>query len=88
MKTTRVLILDGSRETADMLARWAACGNYDAKACKFQGEEPERTYRPTAVSLDLELPNANGWRLLVSLLPTDHSLLVKASTPDHSPGGQ
>ena len=84
MKTMRVLIVDGHRETADKPAHWVASAGHDAKVCEFEVEETARTYRPNIAMLDLELPGADGWGLALSLLSDDHALFIAASTCSYS----
>jgi signal transduction histidine kinase/CheY-like chemotaxis protein len=64
-----VLVVEDNREAADLLVRHLARGGYRAEVTRGGADvmEKVRTLRPVAVTLDILLPDLDGWELLNAL---------------------
>ncbi|MDQ6743252.1 MAG: hybrid sensor histidine kinase/response regulator, partial [Candidatus Dormibacteraeota bacterium] len=64
-----VLIVEDNREAADLLVRHLARGGYAAEVARGGSHvlEKARKLRPIAITLDILLPDLDGWELLNTL---------------------
>jgi signal transduction histidine kinase/CheY-like chemotaxis protein len=64
-----VLIVEDNREAADLLVRHLARGGYAAEVARGGSDvlEMARRLRPIAITLDILLPDVDGWELLNTL---------------------
>jgi signal transduction histidine kinase/CheY-like chemotaxis protein len=64
-----VLIVEDNREAADLLVRHLARGGYAAEVARGGSDvlEKARKLRPIAITLDILLPDLDGWELLNTL---------------------
>ena len=82
MRTLRVLIVEDSADTAELLARWVNSAGHDAKICNtaFQAEQAAPDYCPDVVLLDIGLPDMYGWEFAALLRQAKPPLMIVAVT--------
>jgi signal transduction histidine kinase/CheY-like chemotaxis protein len=64
-----VLVVEDNREAADLLVRHLARGGYRAQVARGGADalDKARSLRPVAITLDILLPDQDGWELLNTL---------------------
>ena len=82
MKTLRVLIVEDSRDTADLLAFWVKSAGHDVQVCEtgFQAEQAVAAFLPDVVFLDIGLPDMDGRELAPLLRRANPSMKIFAAT--------